>query len=77
MHFEKLTPQEREREENDFREKGRVRVLSAFNDFAVAERGQLADDTVVLHIRSSAATNTFPFQLKRFGTEWKLNKVFR
>jgi len=75
--FDKLTPEDRAREESNFRNSSEGRAMSAFNDFAVAQREQISEDTVVLHIRSSVATNTFPFQLKRYGTEWKLIKVFR
>ena len=76
-YFEKLTPEDRAREESDFRNSSEVRAMSAFHDFGVAQRDQISEDMVVLHVRSSAATNTFPFEFKRVGAEWRLNKVFR
>jgi hypothetical protein len=76
-YFEKLTPADRAQEESSFRNSDEVRGMSAFHDFTVAQREQISEDTVALHIRSSVTTNTFPFEFKRFGTEWKLNKMFR
>jgi hypothetical protein len=75
--YEGLPPGKRQQEEDNFRTEGKSRTMNRFNDFKVTRQEQLSEDTVALHLRSSVATNTSRFQLKRFGTEWKLTDLHR
>lgn len=68
--LERLSPEKRAQEETNFK-RDVQETMEHFNDFTVARREQLSDDTVALHVRSSISTNTSKFQLKRFGAEWK------
>jgi len=75
VRLEKMPAQERARIEEEFKSDAEVRLMKQFNDFAVVSREDISDDEVVLHIRSSVATNTFPHALKRFGSEWKITAL--
>jgi len=72
VQLEQMPPQERTKIEEQFKASGEVQMMQRFDDFAVASREEISDDEVVLYVRSSVATNTFPHALKRFGSEWKI-----
>ena len=72
VHFESLTPEKRAQDEEGFRQRASQQLMKNFNDFSVAQREQISEDAVILHVRSSVGTNTLKFELKRFGNEWKL-----
>jgi hypothetical protein len=73
IQFEKLSAEKRAQEEEKFK-RDEKRAMEHFNDFSVARKEQTSEDTVVLHVHSSISTNTAKFQLKRFGSEWKLSE---
>lgn len=72
LELEQMPPQERTKIEEQFKASSEVQMMQRFNDFTVASREEISDDEVVLYVRSSVATNTFPHALKRFGSEWKI-----
>jgi hypothetical protein len=72
VQLEKMSPQDRAKMEEQFKASEEIRMMKQFSDFAVAGREDISNDEVILHIRSSVATNTFPHALKRFGNEWKI-----
>lgn len=72
VQLEKMPVEERAQLEEQFKSSREIRMMKQFTDFAVAGREDISNDEVILHIRSSLATNTFPHALKRFGSEWKI-----
>ena len=70
--LQKMPSQQRAKMEEEFKASEDVRMMKQFNDFAVAGRKEISGEEVVLYVRSSVATNTFPHALKRFGNEWKI-----
>jgi hypothetical protein len=72
VHFESLSPTHREKAINSFKKREEQRTMKYFSDFAVAQREQLSDEAVVLHLRSSVSTNTMKYQLQRVDGEWKV-----
>ena len=72
VELEQMSPSERAKAEEQFKASSEVRMMQQFNDFTVAGRKEISDEEVVLYVRSSVATNTFPHALKRFGNEWKI-----
>ena len=70
IRFDSVPPEQREALE--LKARGGAPEMKQFNDFNVAERQQLSEDKVKLYLRSSLSTNTVSYELKRFGTEWKL-----
>ena len=75
VRFEQRSAKEREELANSFKTNVEGRGMGSFNDFTVAQREEISPDALALHIRSSVATNTFRFGLKRFGSEWKLTDM--
>jgi hypothetical protein len=70
--MEKLPPEKRTQVAESFKHEVAEGMMQKFNDFSIARREEISEDTVVLHVRSSVATNTMPHRLKRVGQEWKL-----
>jgi hypothetical protein len=73
--WEQISASERAKAEEEFKASGEVQMMKQFTDFAVVGREDISNDKVILHLRSSVATNTFPHALKRFGNEWKITGV--
>jgi hypothetical protein len=71
----KISPQERAKMEEQFKASEDIRMMKQFNDFGVAGREEISNDEVILYVRSSLSTNTFPHALKRFGNEWKITDM--
>jgi hypothetical protein len=69
---EKLPPEKRAQVAEGFKHEIGEGMMQKFNDFSIVRREEVSDDTVVLYVRSSVATNTMPHRLKRVGQEWKL-----
>jgi hypothetical protein len=70
--MEKLAPEMRAQITNEFKREMSQGMMQKFNDFSIARREEISEDTVVVYVRSSVATNAMPHRLKRVGQEWKL-----